>query len=70
MPLPGVKMHETINPMKKQAVYSEGKIAFVDGKRRGYNPYKWRNRELASIWLDGWDQAKMDREIKDRPLTF
>jgi ribosome modulation factor len=59
-------MHEIINPMKKQAVYAEGKTAFVDGKHRGYNPYKWRNRQLSSIWLNGWDQAKKDSEVKDR----
>lgn len=51
-------MHEVTNPMKKQAVYAEGKTAFVDGKRRGYNPYRWRNREFASIWWNGWDRAK------------
>ena len=59
-------MHEIINPMKKQAVYAEGKAAFVDGKLRGYNPYTWRNRELASIWLNGWHQAKKNYEVKDR----
>jgi ribosome modulation factor len=59
-------MHEIINPMKKQAVYAEGKTAFLDGKRRGNNPYRWRNRQLSSLWLNGWDQAKNDREVKDR----
>jgi ribosome modulation factor len=63
-------MSETVNPMKKQAVYAEGKAAFLDGKRRGYNPYGWRNRELASIWLNGWDQARTDGEVKDRGATI
>jgi ribosome modulation factor len=63
-------MHEIINPMKKQAVYAEGKTAFVDGKRRGYNPYRWHNRQLSSIWLNGWDQAKKDSEVKDRPVAM
>jgi hypothetical protein len=60
------KMPENINPMQKQAVYAEGKKAFADGKRRGYNQYRIKNRELASIWWNGWDQAKNDSE-KDKP---
>jgi len=56
--------------MKKQAVYAEGKAAFLDGKRRGLNPYRWRSRELASIWLNGWDQARLDAEVKDRRVNI
>jgi len=63
-------MPATINPMKKQAVYAEGKAAFLDGKRRGLNPYRWRSRELASIWLNGWDQARLDAEVKDRRVNI
>jgi hypothetical protein len=59
-------MIEIINPMKKQTVYAEGKLAFGDGKRRAFNPYRWHNKELASIWVEGWDQAKKDKEVKDR----
>ena len=59
-------MPEMINPMQKQAVYAEGKKAFADGKRRSYNRYLARNRELASIWWNGWDQARKDSE-KDNP---
>lgn len=55
-------MSEVINPMEKQAVYAEGKKAFIDGKRRGYNQYRAKNRELASIWWNGWDQARKDSE--------
>ncbi len=55
--------------MLKQAAYTEGKVAFVDGKRRLYNPYKWRDRELASIWWNGWDQAKKDNIAKDHNVT-
>lgn len=62
-------MHEIINPMKKQAVYAEGKTDFMRGKRRGYNPYRWRNKELASIWVDGWDQAKSDKVVKKNRVT-
>lgn len=62
-------MSDLINPMQMQATYAEGKVAFVDGKRRGYNPYKWRDRELASIWWNGWDQAKKDSTARDHNVT-
>jgi len=62
-------MPEIINPMEKQAVYAEGKKAFVDGKRRGDNQYRARNKELASIWRDGWDQAKKDSERDKRKIA-
>ena len=62
-------MHENNDPMKKQVVYAEGKLAFTNGKRRRYNPYRWRNRDLASIWSNGWDQAKKDSEVKDRHVA-
>jgi len=61
-------MPEIINPMKKQTVYAEGKIAFVDGKPRGFNPYRWHNKELASIWVDGWDHARQAKEADERGL--
>jgi ribosome modulation factor len=57
-------MHESNDPMKKQLVYAEGKSAFADGRRRVSNPYRWRNKELASIWINGWDQAKIDNVVK------
>ena len=62
-------MSDLINPMQKQSTYAEGKLAFVDGKRRDYNPYKWRDRELASIWRNGWDQAKKDSAARDHNVT-
>jgi hypothetical protein len=51
--------------MKKQTVYAEGKTAFVNGKRRGFNPDRWHDKELASIWAGGWDHA---RKANDRGL--
>ena len=63
-------MPEINDPMKKQVVYAEGKLAFAEGKRRLNNPYRWRNRNLASIWFNGWDQAKKDSEVKDRRVTI
>lgn len=59
-------MPEIINPMEKQIVYAEGKKAFVDGKRRRDDRYRARNKELSSIWSEGWDQAKKDSE-RDKP---
>ena len=63
-------MPEIINSMEKQVVYAEGKLAFADGRRRGSNPYKWRNYELASIWVGGWDQAKTDHVVKENRVTI
>ncbi len=57
-------MLEIINPMRERVVYAEGKIDFAQGKRRDYNPYRKNNKELSSIWLTGWDQAKKDHEVK------
>ncbi len=51
-------MSETINPMKKQAVYAEGKPDFVNGKYRGYNPYTWRFSSLDlpfNFWRHGYN---------------
>ena len=62
-------MLEMIDPMQKQAVYTEGKTDFVEGKSRDYNPYKRSSKELSSIWLNGWDQAKKDRSPRHRRLT-
>jgi hypothetical protein len=64
-----MEMLEIIDPMRKQIVYTEGKTDFVEGKRRDYNPYRKSNKELSSIWLNGWDQAKKDRNPKGRRLT-
>ena len=62
-------MLEIIDPMQEQAVYTEGKKDFAEGRRRNYNPYRKRNKELSSIWLNGWDQAKKDRNPKSLTLT-
>jgi ribosome modulation factor len=62
-------MLEIIDPMRKQIVYTEGKTDFAEGKRRDYNPYRKSNKELSSIWLNGWDQAKKDRTPKSHQLT-
>jgi ribosome modulation factor len=60
---------QMIDPMKEQAVYAEGKTAFIEGKDRGYNPYRKSNKELAVTWVDGWDQAKKDYKAKGTRST-
>ena len=59
-------MLEIIDPMQKQAVYTEGKTDYTEGKHRDYNPYRKSSKELSSIWLNGWDQAKKDRNPQSR----
>jgi hypothetical protein len=63
-------MPEIINPTKKQVVYAEGKLAFAFGSRRISNPYRGSNKELASIWIDGWNQAKTDHVVKKNPVNI
>ena len=58
-------MPEIINPMKKQVVYAEGKLAFAFGSHRGSNPYRWRNKELA-VHLDRWLGPGKDRSCSQK----
>ncbi len=39
-------MSEIIDPLKKQAVYAEGKLDFVNGEHHGYNPYCMSSEHL------------------------
>ena len=39
------------------SVYAEGKRAFEEHRLRSYNPYG-ASKELAGLWLHGWDTAK------------
>ena len=40
-------------------VLGEGKLAYYDGKRPGYNPYAdLGHEELAAAWWDGWASAR------------
>jgi hypothetical protein len=45
----------TIPAARKEVIYTEGKQAFTEGQRRGYNPYSANNLALAVIWWNGWD---------------
>jgi hypothetical protein len=38
--------------------YAEGKQAFDENRRRGYNPYTVSNQGLAMDWWHGWDTAE------------
>ena len=53
---------------EKKRVYAEGKRAFQDGKRRGYNPYSANNLALATIWWNGWDTGEEERAAHQKPL--
>jgi len=48
----------SIPAAEKASTYSEGKQAFMKGKRRGYNPYAANNLTLATIWWNGWDTGE------------
>ena len=39
-------------------VHNEGKKAFKENRRRGYNPYTTTNQGLAMEWWHGWDTAQ------------
>ena len=59
-------MTEIINPMKKQLVYAEGKLAFAGGMRRRSNPYRNIHIELASSWWQGCDTAEEESHTDQR----
>lgn len=57
--------HRSIPATQKALIYAEGKLAFTDGKRRGYNPYTASNVALAAIWWNGWDTGEEEsRAVK------
>ena len=43
---------------QKVVIRAEGKQAFMEGQRRGYNPYTAHNLALAAIWWNGWDTTE------------
>ena len=53
---------------KRVNVYAEGKLAFEEGRQRGYNPYT-ASKDLAGLWWHGWDRAERKAQEKDRTLT-
>jgi hypothetical protein len=59
--------HEKINREKSESVYAEGKLAFDERKRRGYNPYARSNLTLAVNWWHGWDTAEEESKAKSDP---
>lgn len=48
----------SIPAAQKASIYSEGKQAYMKGKRRGHNPYAANNLTLATIWWNGWDTGE------------
>ncbi|HET9911713.1 MAG TPA: hypothetical protein VFQ13_07480 [Anaerolineales bacterium] len=56
--------NENANREKRENVYAEGKLAFDDHKRRGYNPYVRSSLTLAVNWWHGWDTAEEESQGK------
>lgn len=53
------KIPQFISRLELMQAFSEGKRAYYDGKRRGYNPYvDIGHEQLASTWFSGWDAAQ------------
>jgi hypothetical protein len=59
--------NETINIEKRKSAYAEGKLAFDEHKRRGYNPYARSNLALAVNWWHGWDTAEEESKGERLP---
>jgi hypothetical protein len=60
--------HKSITHAEKETVYAEGKQAFDEYKRRGYNPYARSNLILAVNWWHGWDTAEEESNGERSPL--
>jgi len=55
------KIPKVITRFEIMLVFNEGKRAYSDSKRRGYNPYAdLGHDELSAAWWDGWDNAQAD----------
>lgn len=60
--------NEDASREKRESVYAEGKLAFDEHKRRGYNPYVRSNLTLAVNWWHGWDTAEEESKGKSETL--
>lgn len=47
-----------ITKVELSRAYDEGKLAFNENRRRGYNPYVATNQGLAMAWWHGWDTGQ------------
>ena len=52
------KITKVITRVELSYAYEEGKQAFDEKRRRGYNPYASTKQELAMAWWHGWDTAQ------------
>jgi hypothetical protein len=52
------KLHKMISQVELSHAYGEGRLAFDEKRRRGYNPYASTKQELAMAWWHGWDTAQ------------
>jgi hypothetical protein len=58
--------NEKITHAKRESVYAEGKLAFDEHMRRGYNPYAASNLILTVSWWHGWDTAEEEQSKSER----
>jgi hypothetical protein len=57
------KIPKVITQYEIMLVFVEGKTAFAEGRRRGYNPYADIGYDdLAGSWFSGWDAAQADTQ--------
>ena len=57
------KIPKVITRYDLMNAYSEGKRAYYDGKRRGYNPFAdMYHEQLAAAWWSGWDDAQNETQ--------
>ena len=59
--------YRTIPKLDTANIYAEGKLAFKEGRQRGYNPYIATNLALAAIWWNGWDTGEEECEAEPKP---
>ena len=55
--------YRTIPKLDTANIYAEGKLAFKEGRQRGYNPYRATNLALAAIWWNGWDTGEEESTV-------
>ena len=58
----------SITDAQRKDVYTEGKQAFDDHRRRDYNPYRTSNLTLAVTWWHGWDTADEENDGERLPI--
>ncbi len=63
------KPHKMITRVELSHAYGEGRLAFDEKRRRGYNPYASTKQELAMAWWHGWDTAQEESNITSEQIS-